>query len=153
MNDENQYDIALVGCGSQKFSSPRQARRLYTSTYFKKKRRYAELGAEQWYILSAKHGLVGPQEVVSPYDVSIGDLTKAQRDAWADSVCEELAQVEGEWVVLLAGSMYTEPLRRKLPFKMDYLFENTSGIGEQLSLLTNEVNRMEKNNTSDALVW
>ena len=34
-------------------------------------RRYAETHAERWYILSAAHGLVDPERIIDPYDISL----------------------------------------------------------------------------------
>ncbi len=41
----------------------------YVSQLFKKASAYAELTCDSWYVLSAKHGPVHPDEVIEPYDV------------------------------------------------------------------------------------
>jgi hypothetical protein len=40
-------------------------------------RRYAESHADAWCILSAKHGLVEPAQVLAPYEVTLNRLGKA----------------------------------------------------------------------------
>ncbi|WP_395858435.1 DUF6884 domain-containing protein [Arthrobacter sp. KBS0702] len=39
---------------------------------FKKASAYAELTCDRWYILSAKHGLLHPDEIIQPYDMRLG---------------------------------------------------------------------------------
>lgn len=79
---------ALVGCGSDKQDDPATARDLYTSPYFAKKRRFAEELCGDWWIVSAKHGLLDPNDHVEPYERSIDDVDVA---AWLDDVEEQIA--------------------------------------------------------------
>lgn len=65
------YTVGLVGCASQKLRRAAPARELYVSQLFKKASAYAEKTCDRWYILSAKHGLVHPDEVLEPYDVKL----------------------------------------------------------------------------------
>lgn len=58
--------ITLVGCVKSKLKTPAKARDLYTSSYFAKMRDYAERVAGRWFILSAKHGLVSPDQRLTP---------------------------------------------------------------------------------------
>ena len=52
--------IALVGCGRAKRDVPAPASDLYTSRGFRLRAAYAEQEADQWFVLSAEYGLVGP---------------------------------------------------------------------------------------------
>jgi hypothetical protein len=60
-------------CGIQK-ADPREARDLYASTTFSEARRYAEQKADNWYILSALHGLLDPSLVIPPYECTLNDM-------------------------------------------------------------------------------
>ena len=62
--------VYLVACVSQKKETCDQAQYLYTSALFTKARAYALRHADRWYILSAKHGLVPPEEVIDPYETT-----------------------------------------------------------------------------------
>lgn len=97
--------IVLVGCGSAKIDEPAPARDLYSSNYFKLKRAYAEAVGDAWYILSAEHGLVAPDEILEPYDTTMTDVEPRE---WEKQVREELPQAGVETAIVLAGSDYLE---------------------------------------------
>jgi hypothetical protein len=97
-------------------------------------------GAEEekpgWFVLSAEHGLVEPYEVIEPYDLTLKQLSKDEREEWAADVFEELMVylVEGETVVIFAGKYYREYLE---PWLEEAGFDvrvplRGRGIGEQM---------------------
>lgn len=149
--------FVLVGCGASKRDSGRwPAKDLYTSTYFEKKREYAETVGEQWAILSAEHGLVAPDEKIRPYETSIDDLDEDEVDDLAHEVGMELIEwiawahsngTEVEEIVVLAGKTYIDPLRDRETFHAgidpSVVFplqqRNISGIGDQMSWLNGRV--------------
>lgn len=110
----------LVGCVKLKQSQPAQARDLYTSDLFRKRRRYVEATGLPWYILSALHGLVRPTDVVAPYDMALSGQPAAYRAAWGERVVaallDELGDLHGSTFEVHAGAAYTDaitaPLRR-----------------------------------------
>lgn len=61
-------DVFLVSCVAEKRPAPSVARDLYRSPWFLKARGLAEREGAAWFILSAEHGLVEPDDVVAPYD-------------------------------------------------------------------------------------
>ena len=87
-----QLDIGLVACSRTKADRPVPARELYLSPLFRAARKYAEnrYGLGQWLILSARYGLVDPDQVLAPYDLSLRQLTARQREAWGDRIAIEL---------------------------------------------------------------
>jgi hypothetical protein len=80
-----------------------------------KARAYVERRKGRWLILSAKHGLVEPGEIVGPYNVTMHDKTAAKRRARAQRVWMKVRSRirPGDKVVLLAGAHYRGPL---MPF-------------------------------------
>jgi hypothetical protein len=62
------FDNLLVSCVYEKAAAPAAAKNLYTEPYFERLRRYAERQAKPWYIISAEHGLVQPEEWLAPYE-------------------------------------------------------------------------------------
>jgi len=125
--------LALVGCGSEKQNKSAEARLLYTSTYFMKKRTWAE-GCHAWRILSAEHGLVNPDTILEPYDTAMSDLSEGAAQKWGKEVMEALRPElsDFEEVVVLAGSDYYAPIGDALenteatihwPFEGKRLFE------------------------------
>jgi hypothetical protein len=89
--------VGLVGCTKTKLDHRAPARDLYSaSPMFRGRRFYVETTCDRWFILSAKHGVVDPGRVLSPYDVSfIGASRQLKRD-WAQGVLLELESRLGE---------------------------------------------------------
>lgn len=82
--------VGLVGCVKDKADTPRRAKDLYASTLFSGRRSYVEESCSEWWILSAEHGLVHPDQVLAPYDVALKDASRAARRQWSASVLEAL---------------------------------------------------------------
>lgn len=78
--------IGLVGCVKTKRNVGSAARDLYTSTLFTGRRRYVEQSCDQWFVLSARHGLVRDDEWLEPYDETLNDQSAASKRGWADKV-------------------------------------------------------------------
>ncbi len=130
----------LVSCVSRKRATAAPAKDVYISEWFLKARAFVERAGGDWYILSAKYGLIPPEEVIEPYEQTLNAMAVAERRRWSGRVIEQLrarARIP-ERVVILAGARYREFLELSL---------NTLGvdvevpmrgmrIGEQLSWLT-----------------
>ena len=108
--------LCLVSCVGRKRSSPAPASDLYTSPWFRKARAYAERVGWPWFVLSAKHGLVQPDEMIAPYDLTLNTMPVADRRRWAAKVLTQLEpHLDGvESVVFLAGQRYREFLTPSL---------------------------------------
>ena len=132
--------IHLLSCVGRKQPVPAPARDLYTSSWFCKARSYAESTGQPWFVLSAKHGLVHPGEVISPYDLTLNTMPVADRRQWASRVLTQLGPYLGgvESVVLLAGQRYREFLEPSLRSRGLLVSVPMEGlrIGEQLRWLT-----------------
>jgi len=105
-------DLLLVGCVQQKQSGRHRARELYSSPLFRGRRRYAEDAGCPWFILSAKYGLVHPDEVIESYDLALKDLRATKRRRWAHGVFLELERklgsLCGRVIEIHAGREYVE---------------------------------------------
>lgn len=82
--------IGLVGCVKEKAPTPRPARRLYTSTLFSGRVAFVERSCARWFILSALHGVVDPDDVLEPYDVSLVGASRQHCREWALMVLGQL---------------------------------------------------------------
>ncbi|MEX2375578.1 MAG: DUF6884 domain-containing protein [Dehalococcoidia bacterium] len=131
--------VALVSCVKSKRASAAPASDLYTSQLFRSLRGYAEATADRWYILSAEHGLLGPDVVISPYERTLNTMRKADRLGWAARVQRQLLEVlplQAE-VIFLAGERYRcdlIPFLRELGFTTEVPLEGLS-FGRQLQRL------------------
>ncbi|MDY6778579.1 MAG: hypothetical protein SVU32_07980, partial [Candidatus Nanohaloarchaea archaeon] len=146
---------AVVGCGDDKAGEMVAARELYTSNYFQKKREYAEEVCDGWAILSAKHGIVDPDEELEPYDVTAEDVDP---DDYVERVADEIAEYAGQrWepdgtVWILVGQPYLsledgsgrairDVLSEEVELEVRFPFRQTSGIGKQMGWLSSCVER------------
>jgi cytoplasmic iron level regulating protein YaaA (DUF328/UPF0246 family) len=135
--------IALVACVSKKAEDPQPAADLYQSAWFKKASAYAKQNSSRWYILSAKHGLIPPEQVIHPYDETLNDMKAAHRRSWANNVKKQLRSVveEEDQVIILAGVKYREdliPFLNKIGCAVEIPMEGLR-IGEQMSWLNQKL--------------
>ncbi len=103
-------ELYLVACVKTKQSRPAPARDLYISNWFVKARTCVERSGQSWYILSAKYGLVEPNELIEPYEKTLKKMRADDRRAWARGVIEALEPrlIDVKSVVFLAGQNYRE---------------------------------------------
>ena len=104
--------IALVGCVKSKRAEPAPVKDLYTSALFRGRRRWVEHTCDRWFVLSAKHGLVEPDDVLAPYDMTLTQLSRVDRRQWSARVVAALAAgcgpLEAITFEIHAGAKYTE---------------------------------------------
>jgi hypothetical protein len=104
--------IGLLGCVKEKAGTRRAAKDLYVSALFVGRRSYVERSCDQWWILSAKHGLVHPDEALDPYDVTLKDEGRAARREWTAgmlaAIDERVRPVAGDVFEIHAGAEYRE---------------------------------------------
>lgn len=115
--------VYLVSCVAGKRAAPTPAKELYTSEWFRRARAYVEASGAPWFILSAKHGLVSPDEMLEPYEETLNTMSVRDRRAWAERVQRQMDQrlPHVDRIVVLAGQRYRE-------FLMDYLRRRTPTI-------------------------
>ena len=94
-------EIGLVSCVKTKRDEPATPKDLYTSDYFEKMQAYAEQYHDDWWILSAKHGVLAPDgEPIEPYDETLSGARVVKKREWAEEVT----------LVVHAGKDYYEEL-------------------------------------------
>ena len=130
--------VGLVGCVKTKQRGTHTARELYTSPLFVGRRSYVERTCDRWFILSAKHGVLDPDDRLESYDETLNGAPDATKRAWSERVLEQLRQklgaVESHDYELHAGRDYWDfGLRRDLEAagaRVDYPVQGL-GQGEQ----------------------
>ena len=131
--------VCLVACTSRKGDQPATAEFIYRSPLFSAARSYAEKRADQWFILSAKHGLLSPGDVIEPYNESLLSQSDTQRREWAKRVHEAFTTrvPDGGRVIFLAGSAYRSHLAPKFESEGRETAAPMSalGIGSQVAWL------------------
>ena len=131
--------LHLVSCVSVKLQQPSVARDLYVSPWFRKARAVVERSGNKWFILSAKHGLLAPEEIVAPYEQTLNTMRVAARRAWGEMVIRQFdaTGLKPNRVVMFAGSRDREFLVRPLSERVPNLEIPMEGlaIGQQLAWL------------------
>ena len=137
-------DLCLVSCVSMKRAYPAQAKDLYVSPLFRKARACVEALGCPWYILSAKYGLVDPNETIESYEKTLKTMRAGERREWARGVLEAFAPILPgvKSVTFLAGKAYREHLEPELRSRGITVNVPMEGmrIGEQLSWLDGQLN-------------
>lgn len=127
-------EIGLVSCVKTKRDDPTTPKNLYTSPYFEKMRAYAERFHDEWWILSAKYGLLGPEgEAIAPYDETLSGARVARKREWANRVAEEMDQEsflsDEVTLVFHAGKDYYEELLPLIESRDVTIEIPTEGLG------------------------
>lgn len=129
--------VALISCVSKKQSKLSPAEELYTSLWFCKAKAYVEQQRLNWYILSAKHGLLNKDEIIQPYNQTLKDMPVKERKKWANQIVVQIQrEIHSETTIqIFAGISYRKYLVPKLE-DAGYIIEVpliNLGIGQQLA--------------------
>ncbi len=129
--------VVLIQCASKKTLCKSKASELYTSTVFLYGRKYIEtIHPDKWFILSAKYGLLCPDTVIEPYNVTLNKMRSGERIEWARKVLVGLnqhADPRKDHFIILAGKNYREHLLQYL-HSYEIPMANLA-IGKQLQFL------------------
>ncbi len=106
--------IGLVGCGKAKREGVHLARDLYIGSLFRNAFAISQTAHDETYILSARHGLLKPDDRVESYNYSILDLGLSKRHGWGRGVLFHLQTLFPRAMrlefILLAGAGYVSPI-------------------------------------------
>lgn len=105
---DNGRRVGLIGCGASKLDHAAAAHELYTSPYFAACKEWIRRSCDRWAILSAKHGVLLPDELVEPYDLDLSALPWPDYLMWCDRVRAQLRMLWGDEAIYraLAGDRY-----------------------------------------------
>jgi uncharacterized protein DUF6884 len=119
--------VVLVGCVATKRPAELDERGIarrwpaadvYTSPLWARRRAYAERQAPgAWAILSARHGLLRPDQPIAPYDATLAELTPRERQGWAHSCARAVLDhgpAHALRVEVHAGELYWRGLAAEL---------------------------------------
>lgn len=84
------------------------------STLFKLNLKYAiSVSPDEIYVLSAKHGLLGLENEIEPYEQTLNNMRSTEVGEWANGVLRQLqsiASLEEAEFIFLAGDKYRKYL-------------------------------------------
>jgi len=139
--------IALISCVSKKLPRRAKARDLYTSTLFKLSYQYAKsLNPDKIFILSAKYGLLNPEQEIEPYNETLNLKSTKEIKQWAQKVLTDLKKktdISNDKFIFLAGNNYRKFLT---PYMKNYEVPLKGlPIGKQLSKLKSLLRSVSNN--------
>jgi hypothetical protein len=112
-------ELVIIGCGKAKIWDRRcsigkvKAQDAYVGALFRSACRFAKRGGARWLILSAKHGLLRPDQLISKYDVKVGSpgaITPARlRNQW------QRLRERPSVAICLASKSYVSLLQASIP--------------------------------------
>jgi hypothetical protein len=143
-------EFCIVACGKKKIwdkdisAGPVKSKDLYTGIFTRKCIEYAEkYYKKSYYILSAKHGFLHPEETVeNPYIecFHLTDTNPITKEALILQIRNKKLD-EYEKIIILGGNYYTEMMKDLFPKKeVINPLKGISGIGEMMKKL-NELNK------------
>lgn len=137
--------VGLISCGKLKCDHPCWAKGMYMGLYYLKQRAFIEAFCDEWWIISAKHGLLHPDTQIEPYDVTLGEMTSFTRRLWARSVRVQILKAVSSNQILLStmGNNYSECLTR-LPHDIRSPFTDEGGMGMRIQTLGMMVEAKER---------
>ena len=130
--------IVLISCVSKKLPYKSKAKDLYTtSPWFKLSYKYAvSLSPDKIFILSAKYGLLNPEQEIEPYNETLNTKSTQEIKDWAQEVIIDLKKqtdLGKDEFIFLAGTKYRKFLI--LHIKNYKIPMQGLTIGRQLSFL------------------
>jgi len=140
--------IVLLSCTKSKLDHKAQAQELYSaSPMFKKTLEYGKsLNPDKMYILSAKHHLVPLTKVLEPYDKTLKEMPRKEKEQWADETLKQMKShglnLDKDEFIFLAGSEYIKPLKPYL--KNSQAPMEGKRLGERLKWLNSQISKINE---------
>jgi hypothetical protein len=113
--------IVLLSCTKSKLDKSAPAQELYSaSPMFQKTLEYGKkLKPDKMYILSAKHHLVPLTKELAPYDKTLKEMPKDEKEKWGEETIKQMKSAginpEKDKFIFLTGSEYMKPLSKYIP--------------------------------------
>jgi hypothetical protein len=142
--------VVLLSCTKSKTKHAAPAQELYSaSPMFQKTLEYGKsLKPDKMYILSAKHHLVPLTKKLEPYDKTLKEMPKAEKEQWGEETIKQMRSSginpEKDTFVFLTGSEYMKPLAKYIPDgNMEKPMEGKR-FGERLKWLNSQVQKLSE---------
>jgi len=137
--------IVLLSCTKSKLDKVSKAVDLYSpSPMFQKTLAYGEsLKPNKKFILSAKHHLVPYDMKLGPYDLTLKDMSKEEKEKWGKKVASQMIKkgkdLKKDKFIFLVGSEYIKPLTLYIPEKNIEKPMEGKRMGERLQWLNSQI--------------
>jgi basic membrane lipoprotein Med (substrate-binding protein (PBP1-ABC) superfamily) len=142
--------IVLLSCTKSKLDHKAPAQELYSaSPMFKKTLEYGKsLNPDKMFILSAKHHLVPLNKELDPYDKTLKEMPKDEKEKWGEETVKQMKShglnLEKDKFIFLTGSEYLKPFKEYIPEKnMEKPMEGRR-LGERLKWLNSQISKLNE---------
>ena len=147
--------IVLLSCTKSKVDHRAPAQELYSaSPMFRKTLEYGKsLEPDKMFILSAKHHLVPLNKELDPYDKTLKEMPKDEKEKWGEETMNQMKSagldLNKDKFVFLTGSEYLKPFRNHIanletPMEGRRLGERLKWLNSQISKLNEMFKRVKK---------
>lgn len=147
--------IVILSCTKSKTDHRAPAQELYSaSPMFKKTLEYGKsLEPDKMFILSAKHHLVPLNKELDPYDKTLKEMPKDEKEKWGEETMKQMKSagldLNKDKFIFLTGGEYLKPFRNYIanletPMEGRRLGERLKWLNSQISKLNEMFKRVKK---------
>lgn len=142
--------VVLLSCTKSKTKHAAPAQELYSaSPMFQKTLEYGKsLKPDKMYILSAKHHLVPLTKKLEPYDKTLKEMPKDEKEKWGEETIKQMKSSginpEKDTFIFLTGSEYMKPLAKYIPDGNVEKPMEGKRFGERLKWLNSQVQKLSE---------
>jgi len=116
---------------------------------FQKTKAYGEtLKPDKTFILSAKYHLTPMEKELEPYNLTLKDFNKDEKQKWGETVVSQMKEKgidpQKDTFIFLAGSEYIKPLKDHIPEENIENPMEGKRMGERLSWLNSQVENLKE---------
>jgi len=142
--------IVLLSCTKSKLDKPSKAKDLYSpSPTFQKTLEYGKsLKPDKMYILSAKYHLVPLDKTLSPYDLTLKDMKKDDKEEWGKKVISQMKSsgmnLDKDKFTFLTGTEYMKPITKYIPDSNIEVPLKGKRMGERMKWLNDKIKNIKE---------
>ena len=140
--------IVILSCTKSKTDHRAPAQELYSaSPMFKKTLEYGKsLEPDKMFILSAKHHLVPLNKELDPYDKTLKEMPKDEKEKWGEETMKQMKSkgldLNKDKFIFLTGSEYLKPFRNYIT-NLETPMEGRR-LGERLKWLNSQIKKLNE---------
>ena len=142
--------IVLLSCTKSKIDRTAPAQELYSaSPMFQKTLEYGKkLKPDKMFILSAKHHLVPLTKELAPYDKTLKEMPKDEKEKWGEETVKQMKSAginpEKDKFIFLTGNEYMKPLAKYIPEGNIEKPMEGRRMGERLKWLNTQISKLNE---------
>ena len=140
--------VVLLSCTKSKLDKSAPAQELYSaSPMFQKTLAYGKkLKPDKMYILSAKHHLVPLTKELAPYDKTLKEMPKDEKEKWGEETIKQMKSVginpQKDKFIFLTGGEYLKPLTQYIPEENIETPMEGKRFGQRLKWLNSQISEI-----------